>query len=585
MADGNYNALLGDGAGYIDPRMFRTQLREPNALMGPVWENDHAAPQPTPQRPADWAVTSGVADTVAHGVLPWHIGSDIGNGIGTTYNALRRGDYGGAAEAGLPLAAMALFPMLKRGQPKAAHVPLADMEAVAPGQGFGSSPKPTAGQSPLRPDGWPAWGDSAPEHAMAFVREGELSKQVQPLLDAIQYPNGTKVMERFEAERVLMRDPKMAALLQDYHSAQVDLHHQKQASFSGVKLAPGERLHDEFAAFNEPTPPGQALPNHADVMSAVSGAGANALMAPEQPKGIRAFHGSPHDFDRFDTSKIGTGEGAQAYGHGLYFAENEGVAKSYRNALSPTTTMINGIDVDGFGKTGPQNQALRYVAQHKGDIDAALGHLRNYRNDKYRRAAADWLKDNRDAVQSKVNGHMYEVNIKADPEHFLDWDKPLSQQSEKIQQLYNERVAPSLKTREIGVNTNLGPLTDVMHPEGGSLGVFTKENLADVLSNPSKYAPTKGSDFYNAVARKSVNGDWGNPGDFARQQATNALRESGIPGIRYLDQGSRGAGEGSRNYVVFDPATIEILRKYGIALPGAMGTAGAGANALYGGDQ
>ena len=43
----------------------------------------------------------------------------------------------------------------------------------------------------------------------------------------------------------------------------------------------------------------------------------------EAKAGIRAYHGSPHDFDRFDMSKIGTGEGAQAYGHGLYFAENE----------------------------------------------------------------------------------------------------------------------------------------------------------------------------------------------------------------------------------------------------------------------
>jgi len=31
---------------------------------------------------------------------------------------------------------------------------------------------------------------------------------------------------------------------------------------------------------------------------------------------IRAYHGSPHDFERFDASKIGTGEGAQAYWHG-----------------------------------------------------------------------------------------------------------------------------------------------------------------------------------------------------------------------------------------------------------------------------
>ena len=45
------------------------------------------------------------------------------------------------------------------------------------------------------------------------------------------------------------------------------------------------------------------------------------------PPGIVAYHGSPHSFDQFDTSKIGTGEGAQAYGHGLYFAGNEGVAQ------------------------------------------------------------------------------------------------------------------------------------------------------------------------------------------------------------------------------------------------------------------
>jgi hypothetical protein len=38
----------------------------------------------------------------------------------------------------------------------------------------------------------------------------------------------------------------------------------------------------------------------------------------------------------------------------------------------------------------------------------------------------------------------------------------------------------------------------------------------------------------------------------------------GIPGIKYLDQGSRGAGEGSRNYVVFDDKLVSILKKYGI---------------------
>src|SRR5690606_34108278 len=55
--------------------------------------------------------------------------------------------------------------------------------------------------------------------------------------------------------------------------------------------------------------------------------GVGDAVAKAGKKGIRAFHGSPHDFDRFDISKIGTGEGAQAYGHGLYFADKEEVAK------------------------------------------------------------------------------------------------------------------------------------------------------------------------------------------------------------------------------------------------------------------
>ena len=41
---------------------------------------------------------------------------------------------------------------------------------------------------------------------------------------------------------------------------------------------------------------------------------------------IRAYHSSPHDFEQFDLGKIGTGEGAQVYGHGIYAAENPAVS-------------------------------------------------------------------------------------------------------------------------------------------------------------------------------------------------------------------------------------------------------------------
>ena len=44
------------------------------------------------------------------------------------------------------------------------------------------------------------------------------------------------------------------------------------------------------------------------------------------------------------------------------------------------------------------------------------------------------------------------------------------------------------------------------------------------------------------------------------------LRELGIPGIRYLDQGSRGAGQGTHNYVVFDENIPNIVSRNGVSL-------------------
>lgn len=64
--------------------------------------------------------------------------------------------------------------------------------------------------------------------------------------------------------------------------------------------------------------------------------------------------------------------------------------------------------------------------------------------------------------------------------------------------------------------------------------------------------------------------------DRATAAASSRLREAGIPGIRYLDAGSRSAGDGSRNTVVFDDRLIEILRRYGLA-GATVGGAGAAA--------
>lgn len=276
-----------------------------------------------------------------------------------------------------------------------------------------------------------------------------------------------------------------------------------------------------------------------------------------KPQGIRAYHGSPHDFDRFDLSKIGTGEGAQAYGHGLYFAENEGVARGYRDALSRSNPYTSGqyYDVDGqtvrFPWNGGPYDARALAAKMIDDVrgDKAQATLRA----KAAMESGDTTQNWSDVVRSieeigsvsrsqGVPGRMYEVNIRANPEDFLDWDKPIGQQSEAVTNAVRDVLKQQGYLRE---NDN-GPtqLARALKSWGMEKGGFVKDApMSDVVAKM-----------------------FGKP-----EQTSEVLRGAGIPGIKYLDAGSRAAGDGSRNYVVFDDNLIDIIRKYGIVPGGLLG--------------
>lgn len=63
---------------------------------------------------------------------------------------------------------------------------------------------------------------------------------------------------------------------------------------------------------------------------------------------MTAWHGSPHTFDKFSLAHIGTGEGAQAYGWGLYFAGKREVADFYRQNITTSKYLHeNKFNVDG----------------------------------------------------------------------------------------------------------------------------------------------------------------------------------------------------------------------------------------------
>lgn len=85
------------------------------------------------------------------------------------------------------------------------------------------------------------------------------------------------------------------------------------------------------------------------------------------------FHGTPHSFDRFDLSKIGTGEGNQSYGWGVYFADERKVAESYTqdagqilNADIPDAAVAQMLDWDAPLSDQP------YIMQQLGVTESVL---------------------------------------------------------------------------------------------------------------------------------------------------------------------------------------------------------------------
>ncbi len=151
-------------------------------------------------------------------------------------------------------------------------------------------------------------------------------------------------------------------------------------------------------------------------------------------KAIKAFHGSPHDFEQFDLSKIGTGEGAQAYGHGLYFAESKGVAESYKDQLAGRAPTWENAEV--AAKYDPFTlEAIKRELQ-KGQSPDDIVKMNAQYSKLAKEGRPTLMGDMHDALKNKDVrlGRMYEVAIHADPEDFLDWDKPLSQQPTKVQE-------------------------------------------------------------------------------------------------------------------------------------------------------
>src|SRR5574343_263754 len=246
--------------------------------------------------------------------------------------------------------------------------------------------------------------------------------------------------------------------------------------------------------------------------------------------GHTVYHGSPHKFDGFDASKIGTGEGAQAYGYGTYLAERPAVANSYREGLSDRVFSIGEETLKGpasrWGAMNPnagrENMAMpqkmaTYAldsamrAKSNDPAQDAINHLTKYgKGNKDAQAAIGVIRQWADEGGKVEQGSLYTVDL---PDEWLpkmlDWDKPLSQQPEEVRKAIAPRVEQLRQAapRYVPDDPSGEWLYRAMKPQGG----------LDVM-------------------------DWNKGGP---RSASTALRDAGIPGIRYLDGGSRKSGEGT----------------------------------------
>ena len=250
---------------------------------------------------------------------------------------------------------------------------------------------------------------------------------------------------------------------------------------------------------------------------------------------LPAYHGTPYDVDKFKLANIGTGEGAQAYGWGLYFAQARSIGERYKKELSGYDELT--IVTDKGKKKGQQlddldMEAAKYLEsgardagqfKHNTVYYAKQAAERSGRKDVIERLD-EYGRDARVTYEKNL-GNLYKVDIDVKDEDLLDWDKPLSEQPESVRDaitaLIKERTPKEIADSAI----------ENMEAKGGSLYAL----ISDSFGESARGTPEK--------------------------RASEALLAAGIPGIRYLDGTSRKQGEGTYNYVVFDENLIKILDK------------------------
>lgn len=257
------------------------------------------------------------------------------------------------------------------------------------------------------------------------------------------------------------------------------------------------------------------------------------------------WHGSPHGpFTKFDPSKARTGEGNATFGEGAYLAQARGTGETYRDVISAGKQAEGLLNSDKMSDRIAANTLQMYKTPSKA-IDALQSELTPNLTSEARQATNDAI----DALRNiKQAGYLYKVDLPDESiAKMLDYDKPLSQQAPEVQAALAD-LGIKVDKKKLGEFHDA--LLDALENPNSTITVdqlpkaprdWTGEQIMKMIErNPLQYFP-------QVMEGKDLTGAMINP----RAGVSELLGKKGITGVRYLDQMSRDAGEGTSNFVVF----------------------------------
>ena len=288
---------------------------------------------------------------------------------------------------------------------------------------------------------------------------------------------------------------------------------------------------------------------------------------------IKAYHGSPHKFDIFDSSKLGTGVGAQNFGHGLYFAGEPAIGENYKamGKLRPSPlppekdSLAYDMEMEhGYGEYLKENiKRHEKLAEGEGEdyVDELIRNeidpfaIETFTDPSGIRTFYEFKDGSGYDFDSELmtltpsgerKGYLYEVELDVKPEELIDYDAPISEQpdslKEKVTNVLKEFYPHEDKLQAVYQAYDLKPIESRF-----------KRDLDDIMKG-------SGSNFVGRVV-SYMNNQTHHPGYNHEREASKLLSKHGIKGLKYKAYLNKPA---KPNYVIYDDSLVNILKTLGV---------------------